>query len=86
MIDYELLRAEAARHPYPLLFATVSGAHSTASLPRIRITTCAGRTSCPRGKRSDCLPKRETIEFSGWRGGVEMDLVTHDVQKFFRCC
>ena len=27
MIDYELLRAEAARHPYPLLFATVSGAH-----------------------------------------------------------
>jgi len=27
MIDYELLRAEVARHPYPLLFATVSGAH-----------------------------------------------------------
>jgi len=27
MIDYELLRAEAARHPYPLLFATISGAH-----------------------------------------------------------
>ena len=27
MIDYELLRAEAARHAYPLLFATISGAH-----------------------------------------------------------
>jgi len=27
VIDFELLRAEAARHPYPLLFATVSGAH-----------------------------------------------------------
>ena len=27
MIDYELLRAEAASHPYPLLFATISGAH-----------------------------------------------------------
>ena len=27
MIDFELLRAEAAGHPYPLLFATVSGAH-----------------------------------------------------------
>lgn len=27
MIDYELLRAEVVRHPYPLLFATVSGAH-----------------------------------------------------------
>jgi hypothetical protein len=24
---YDLLRAEAARHPYKLLFATVSGAH-----------------------------------------------------------
>ena len=27
MIDFELLRTEAASHPYPLLFATVSGAH-----------------------------------------------------------
>jgi hypothetical protein len=27
MIDFELLRTEAARHPYPLLFATISGAH-----------------------------------------------------------
>jgi predicted nucleotidyltransferase len=29
------------------------------------------------------LPKRETVEFSGLRGAVEMDLVTHDVLKFF---
>jgi uncharacterized protein len=28
-------------------------------------------------------PKRETIEVEGMRGGVEMDLVTHDVLKFF---
>jgi hypothetical protein len=27
VIDFELLRAEAAHHPYELLFATVSGAH-----------------------------------------------------------
>jgi predicted nucleotidyltransferase len=27
MINYELLKAEAAAHPYPLLFATISGAH-----------------------------------------------------------
>src|SRR5262249_7518191 len=27
MIDYILLRAEVARHPYTLLFATISGAH-----------------------------------------------------------
>ena len=29
------------------------------------------------------LPKQETIESSGLRDGVEMDLVTHDVLKFF---
>ena len=27
MIDYGLPRGEVARHPYPLLFATISGAH-----------------------------------------------------------
>ena len=27
MINFELLREEANRHPYPLLFATISGAH-----------------------------------------------------------
>lgn len=26
-MPFELLRQEVARHPYPLLFATVSGAH-----------------------------------------------------------
>jgi len=26
-MDIDLLKAEAARHPYPLLFATISGAH-----------------------------------------------------------
>jgi predicted nucleotidyltransferase len=29
------------------------------------------------------LPKRETIEVSGVRAGVEIDLVTHDALKFF---
>jgi len=29
------------------------------------------------------LPKRETIEMDGTRGRVELDLVTHDVLKFF---
>jgi predicted nucleotidyltransferase len=29
------------------------------------------------------LPKRETIEIEGMRGGVELDLVTHDILKFF---
>jgi hypothetical protein len=29
------------------------------------------------------LPKKETIQVEGVRGGIEMDLVTHDILKFF---
>jgi predicted nucleotidyltransferase len=29
------------------------------------------------------LPKQETLELSGLREGIEMDLVTHDILKFF---
>ncbi len=29
------------------------------------------------------LPKRETIEIETIRGGIELDLVTHDALKFF---
>jgi hypothetical protein len=46
MIDFELLRAEAARHPYLVLFATISGAHLYGFRLRIPITTCAARISC----------------------------------------
>lgn len=82
MIDFELLRAEAARHPYPLLFATVSGAHlygfpSPDSDYDLRGAYPAAREAV------GLLPKRETVEVSGLRTEVEMDLVTHDVLKFF---
>jgi hypothetical protein len=36
-----------------------------------------------RPKAVGLLPKRETIEVAGIHGGVEMDLVTHDVRKVF---
>lgn len=83
MIDYELLRAEAARHPYPLLFATISGAHlygfpsqdSDYDLRGVHILSARDAVGL--------LPKQETIEFAGVRSGIEMDLVTHDVLKFF---
>jgi predicted nucleotidyltransferase len=83
MIDYDLLRAEVTRHPYPLLFATISGAHlygfpspdSDYDLRGVHILSAR--------EVAGLLPKQETIVFSGLREGVEMDLVTHDALKFF---
>jgi predicted nucleotidyltransferase len=83
MIDFELLRAEAARHPYPLLFATVSGAHLYGFPSPDSDYDLRGVHVLPARDAVGLLPKRETIEFSGLRNGIEMDLVTHDVLKFF---
>ncbi|MFN7924958.1 MAG: nucleotidyltransferase domain-containing protein [Bryobacteraceae bacterium] len=83
MIDYEVLRAEVARHPYPLLFATVSGAHLYGFPSPDSDYDLRGAHILPIAEAAGLLPKRETLEVEGMRGSVEMDLVTHDVLKFF---
>ncbi len=83
MIDFEPLRAEAARHPYPLLFATISGAHLYGFPSVDSDYDLRGVHVLPVRESVGLLPKRETIEVEGMRGGVELDLVTHDVLKFF---
>src|SRR5580704_10141713 len=82
-MDFELLRAEAARHPYPLLFATVSGAHLYGFPSPASDYDLRGVHILPAEEAVGLLPTRETIEVEGMRGEVEMDLVTHDVLKFF---
>jgi len=37
----------------------------------------------PASEAVGLLPKQDTIEFAGLRSGIDMDLVTHDVLKFF---
>lgn len=83
MIDYEWLRAEAARHPYPLLFATVSGAHLYGFPSPDSDYDLRGVHVLPLQEVVGMLPLRETIELGGIREGMELDLVTHDVLKFF---
>jgi predicted nucleotidyltransferase len=83
VIDFELLRAEAAGHPYSLLFATVSGAHLYGFPSPDSDYDLRGVHIIPPEEALGLLPKRETIEVEGKRGEVEMDLVTHDVLKFF---
>jgi predicted nucleotidyltransferase len=83
VIDFELLRSEVARHPYPLLFATISGAHLYGFPSPDSDYDVRGVHLLPAKEAVGLLPKQETIEVSGVRSGIEVDLVTHDILKFF---
>ena len=83
MIDYQLLRDEVARHPYPLLFATISGAHLYGFPSPDSDYDLRGAHILPVSEALGLLPRQETVETAGLRGEIEMDLVTHDVLKFF---
>ena len=82
MKDPRLL-TEVAEFPYPLLFATVSGAHlygfpsadSDFDLRGAHITPVELLTGLDR--------VNETLKSSHVRDGAEVDLVTHEVRKFF---
>lgn len=72
-----------ARQPYPLIFATISGAHlygfpstdSDYDLRGCHLLPVKDVVGLDRG--------RETIEWSADDEGLEIDLVTHDAGKFF---
>jgi predicted nucleotidyltransferase len=80
--DERVIR-EVASHPYPLVFVTISGAHlygfpspdSDYDLRGVHVLPVREVVGLDEG--------RETIESSGVREGLEIDLVTHDVKKFF---
>ena len=82
-MPFELLRQEVARHPYPLLFATFSGAHLYGFPSPDSDFDLRGVHVLPPREVVGLLPLRETIESTGWREGLEIDLVTHDAKKFF---
>ena len=77
------IELEISSQPYPLLFATISGAHlygfpspdSDYDLRGVHILPVREVISLGAG--------RETIEATRIRDGLEIDLVTHDVKKFF---
>lgn len=78
------LQAIATEHPYPLLFATISGAHlygfaspdSDVDLRGVHVLPLAEVVGLRRGQ--------ETVERHGDERDLELDLVTHDVAKFVR--
>ena len=82
-MNYPLLQTEAARHPYPLLFATVSGAHLYGFPSPDSDYDLRGVHILPVRELVGLNESRETIETAGVREDVELDLVTHDARKFF---
>jgi predicted nucleotidyltransferase len=74
---------EIESQPYPLLFATISGAHLYGFPSPDSDYDLRGVHILPVREVVGLDPGRETIEISAVRDGLEIDLVTHDAKKFF---
>ena len=79
----EQLEQVAGEQPYPLLFATVSGAHLYGFPSGNSDYDVRGVHVLPAGQVVGLGPKQDTIMSSGIVEGIEIDLVTHDIAKFF---
>jgi hypothetical protein len=74
---------EIASQSYPLIFATISGAHLYGFPSPDSDYDLRGVHILPAREVLGLDPGRETIEVSAVRDGLEIDLVTHDAKKFF---
>jgi hypothetical protein len=82
-IDYDKLRKQVDAHPYPLVFATISGAHLYGFPSADSDYDLRGVHLLPLQQVVGLDDGEETVEKSGVHDGLEMDLVTHDAKKFF---
>lgn len=78
-----LLKAVVSEQPYPLLFTTISGAHLYGFPSPDSDYDMRGAHILPAEDALGLRSMKETIDTSQVREGVEIDLVTHDVKKFF---
>lgn len=82
-LDPRLGRIIAAQ-PHRLLFATISGAHLYGFPSPDSDYDLRGAHVLPMDHIAGLEKPRETIEDSRLIEGLEMDIVSHDVRKFFR--
>jgi uncharacterized protein len=84
MINYpSQLNEILADRPYPLLFATISGAHLYGFPSADSDFDLRGVHILPVPEVIGLILGQETIEVSEMREQLELDLVTHDIKKFF---
>src|SRR6266699_604329 len=81
-IDPRLQRIVAAQ-PYPLLFATISGAHLYGFPSPDSDFDLRGAHVLPLDAVVGLEVRDETVQDSRIIEGLEMDIVSHDVKKFF---
>lgn len=77
------LETEVARHPYPLVFATISGAHLYGFPSPDSDYDLRGTHILPVAAVVGLDPGQETVQLETKDDVLELDLVTHDVKKFF---
>lgn len=82
-LDMGYLAGYVARHPFPLLFVTVSGAHLYGFESANSDFDLRGCHITPVRLLVRLSPPNETYEIMDRDVPVEIDLVTHDVRKFF---
>lgn len=82
-LQLDRLHKQVNNHPYPLLFATISGAHLYGFPSPDSDFDLRGAHLLPLEEVVGLKTGQETIEKSGIYDGLEIDLVTHDVKKFF---
>jgi predicted nucleotidyltransferase len=79
----ERLRSEVVRHPYPLVFATISGAHLYGFPSPDSDYDLRGTHILPVREVVGLDTGQETVQLETKDEVLELDLVTHDVKKFF---
>lgn len=83
MSNPAFLADACTRHPYPLLFATISGAHLYGFPSPDSDYDLRGAHILPVEEVIGFHTPNETFELTTDENGTELDLVTHDVKKFF---
>src|SRR4051812_31001906 len=83
MDAHERLMQQVVGHPYPLIFATISGAHLYGFPSPDSDYDLRGCHVLPVREVVGLDTGRETIEIAKNEPGLELDLVTHDARKFF---
>ncbi|GAA3352024.1 nucleotidyltransferase domain-containing protein [Amorphoplanes nipponensis] len=70
--------------PYPLIFATVSGAHLYGFASADSDLDLRAAHLLPAAEVVGLRTGPETLQSDSWRDGVELDVVSHDLLKFAR--
>lgn len=84
MLDRPLIDSYLKKHPHPLLFVTLSGAHLYGFESPDSDYDLRGAHVTPTRELLRLDPPSETVEVMDKDAPVEIDLVTHDVLKYFK--